>query len=156
LVRQKVILTLETKPKSIEDEILICTPIQQLETVRLGAPETADEAQVEPTSRVLTVSHAVGTVDVGAKQTAVLNRFDKQSGLDIIFQINDEIVVLFERLITLLPTQATHIRIDAAKKNCVLSEVIQETYPLNLRSNGVVRTTSPVAPSLMISTFMIQ
>jgi hypothetical protein len=32
--------------------------------------------------------------------------------------------------------------------------VIQVTDPLNLRKSGVVRTTSPVAPSLRIKTFI--
>jgi hypothetical protein len=33
--------------------------------------------------------------------------------------------------------------------------VIHVTEPLNRRNSGVVRTTSPVAPSLMIKTFIL-
>src|SRR5580765_3534666 len=44
-VRQEVLLSPERESKPVEDDILICTPIQQLKPVRLGTSEPADEAQ---------------------------------------------------------------------------------------------------------------
>src|SRR3954471_21526534 len=46
-------------------------------------------------------------------------------------------------------------RSDAGSSTAFFEAVIQVTKPPNLESSGVVRTTSPVAPSLTLNTFIM-